>query len=88
MKKCEIIIKWSDEDQAFLADVSEFPGCVAHGDMHESALANFNQPWIYGLKRRKSLMIPSRRLKVVVLPLHKHSPNQANAANAKKRAAD
>lgn len=36
----EIIIFWSDEDRAFLADVPELPGCMAHGDSHEDALKN------------------------------------------------
>jgi predicted RNase H-like HicB family nuclease len=36
----EIIIFWSDEDQAFVADVPELPGCMAHGKSHEAALRN------------------------------------------------
>lgn len=36
----EIIIFWSDEDRAFLADVPELPGCMAHGSTHEDALRN------------------------------------------------
>ena len=40
MEKYEIIIFWSEEDQAFLADVPELPGCQAHGDSHEAALKN------------------------------------------------
>jgi len=36
----EIIIFWSDEDAAFIADVPELPGCMAHGDSHAEALAN------------------------------------------------
>ena len=39
MNHFEIIIYWSDEDQAFIADVPEMPGCMAHGDTHEQALA-------------------------------------------------
>lgn len=38
MNHYEIIIFWSDEDQAFVADVPELPGCMAHGDTHELAL--------------------------------------------------
>jgi predicted RNase H-like HicB family nuclease len=34
----EIIISWSDEDDAFLADVPELPGCMAHGSSHAEAL--------------------------------------------------
>ena len=40
MDRYEIIIYWSRDDEAFVADVPELPGCVAHGDSHESALAN------------------------------------------------
>jgi predicted RNase H-like HicB family nuclease len=36
----EIIIFWSDEDEAFVADVPELPGCMAHGASHEEALKN------------------------------------------------
>ena len=34
----EIIIFWSQEDDAFVADVPELPGCMTHGKTHESAL--------------------------------------------------
>ena len=40
MDKYEVIIYWSDEDQAFVAEVPELPGCVAHGGSQEAALAN------------------------------------------------
>ncbi len=40
MDKFEIIIFWSDEDRAFVADVPELPGCMAHGNTHEEALAS------------------------------------------------
>ena len=40
MFKYEIIIYWSDEDQAFIAEVPELPGCAAHGSTQESALAS------------------------------------------------
>ena len=39
----EIIIFWSDEDAAFVADVPELPGCMAHGSSHADALANAEQ---------------------------------------------
>ncbi|MDO8951886.1 MAG: type II toxin-antitoxin system HicB family antitoxin [Draconibacterium sp.] len=38
--KYEIIIFWSEEDQAFIAEVPELAGCMADGDTYQSALQN------------------------------------------------
>jgi predicted RNase H-like HicB family nuclease len=43
MDRYEVIIYWSDEDQAYVAEVPELPGCSAHGDTYESALSNAKQ---------------------------------------------
>ena len=43
MYKYEIILYWSNDDDAFVAEVPELPGCMAHGDTQESALKNVNQ---------------------------------------------
>jgi predicted RNase H-like HicB family nuclease len=40
MNRYEIIIYWSAEDQAFVAEVPELPGCAAHGTTQEIALAS------------------------------------------------
>jgi predicted RNase H-like HicB family nuclease len=40
MTKYEIILYWSDEDQAFIAEVPELPGCAADGATRQEALAN------------------------------------------------
>jgi len=41
--KCEVIIYWSNEDQVFVAEVPELPGCMAHGDTSEAALASAHE---------------------------------------------
>ncbi len=49
MYKYEIIIYWSNEDNAFIAEVPELPGCIAHGKTPEKALKNAKeaiQLWI------------------------------------------
>ena len=38
MTKYEVIIYWSAEDGAFVAEVPELPGCAAHGSTQEHAL--------------------------------------------------
>ena len=43
MHKYEIIIYWSSEDDAYVAEVPELPGCMAHGDTQQAALRNVNQ---------------------------------------------
>ena len=40
MYKYETIIYWSEEDYAFLAEVPELPGCMAHGSSPDQALSN------------------------------------------------
>ncbi len=40
MYKYEIIIYWNSEDEAFIAEVPELPGCMAHGSTPEDALKN------------------------------------------------
>lgn len=36
----EIIIYWSEEDNAFIAEVPELPGCTADGATYSEALAS------------------------------------------------
>ena len=42
MHEYQIITYWSDEDQVFIAEVPDLPGCIAHGDTQKSAIANAN----------------------------------------------
>ena len=49
MTRYEVIIYWSNEDEAFIAEVPELPGCAADGATHQKALSNVEviiQDWI------------------------------------------
>lgn len=47
--KYEVIIYWSYEDKAFIAEIPELPGCMADGMTHAEALENVEkiaEEWI------------------------------------------
>ena len=49
MHRYEIILYWSNEDEAFVAEAPELLGCMAHGDDQQEALKNIQdamQFWI------------------------------------------
>ena len=49
MIRYEMIIYWSEEDEAFIVEVPELPGCMADGATYQQALANAEiiiQEWI------------------------------------------
>ena len=57
----EIILYWSKEDQAFIAEVPELPGCAADGETYQEALQNVEvimQEWI---ETAEELARPIRR---------------------------
>lgn len=56
MYKYEVIIYWSDEDNAFIAEVPELPGCMADGESYNDALKNVQtiiSEWIETAKKLK-----------------------------------
>ena len=49
MYRYEVIIYWSKEDNAYIAEVPELPGCMADGTTHRQALDNVQvviEEWI------------------------------------------
>jgi predicted RNase H-like HicB family nuclease len=53
MHKYEIIIYWSNDDQAFISEVPELPGCVAHGRTPTEALVNCQEAIVLWLDTAK-----------------------------------
>ncbi|MBR8839439.1 MAG: type II toxin-antitoxin system HicB family antitoxin [Stigonema ocellatum SAG 48.90 = DSM 106950] len=52
----EISIYWSEEDQSFIAEVPELPGCAADGETYQQAVQNVEvvmQEWIATAKELK-----------------------------------
>ena len=49
MSKYEIIIYWSEEDEAFIAEVPELRGCMTDGKTYQEVISNVEviiQEWI------------------------------------------
>jgi predicted RNase H-like HicB family nuclease len=67
MIKYEVILYWSEEDQAFIAEVPELPGCMADGETYQKALANVEvvaKEWIE-TAREMGRKIPEPKGKLV-----------------------
>lgn len=64
--KYEIIIYWSSEDDAFIAEVPELPGCAADGPTYAAALANVDviiQEWMETARELgRAILEPKGRL--------------------------
>jgi len=53
--KYEIIIFWSEEDQSFIAEVPELPGCMADGQTYIEAVKNAEHVIEQWIETAKSL---------------------------------
>ena len=58
MSKYEIIIYWSDEDGAYIAEVPELPGCAADGATYQEAVAAAEQVIAEWIETAKDLGRP------------------------------
>ena len=66
MTKYEVIIYWSEEDNAFIAEVPELPGCASDGKTYQEALINVEkiiEEWLETAKElRRPIPQPKGRL--------------------------
>ena len=64
--KYEVIIYWSKDDKAFIAEVPELPGCMADGQTYQKALDNVGviaQEWLETAKHKgRAIPKPKGRL--------------------------
>ncbi|MGP8214547.1 MAG: type II toxin-antitoxin system HicB family antitoxin [Bacteroidia bacterium] len=58
MTRYEIIIYWSEEDRAYIAEVPELPGCMADGSTYRKALDNVELIIDQWIETAKSLKRP------------------------------
>ncbi|MDD5139966.1 MAG: type II toxin-antitoxin system HicB family antitoxin [Verrucomicrobiales bacterium] len=63
----EMIIWWSAEDEAYVVDVPELPGCMAHGDTRQEAIKNAEDAIKFWLKTAKDdgMAVPQPRGRLV-----------------------
>ena len=67
MTKYEIIICWSESDDAFVAEIPELKGCIAHGNTQDEALREVNyvaSEWIE-IAKEKGWQIPEPKGRLV-----------------------
>ena len=63
----EMILWWSEEDAAYVVDVRELPGCMAHGATRQDAIRNAEDAIKLWIKTAKEdgLAIPIPRGRLV-----------------------
>ncbi len=66
MYRYEVIIYWSKDDNAYIAEVPELPGCAADGKTYKQALSNIEviiKGWIETAKELgREIPVPKGRL--------------------------
>ena len=66
MSKYEVILYWSEEDSAYIAEVPELAGCMADGETMADALQNVERimaEWIETAKEMgREIPVPKGRL--------------------------
>ena len=69
--KYEIVLYWSDDDSAYIAEVPELPGCMADGKTYQEALANVEiiiHEWIETAKGlNRPIPVPKKKLCRIIL---------------------
>ncbi|MFI5195485.1 MAG: type II toxin-antitoxin system HicB family antitoxin [Chitinophagales bacterium] len=67
MNRYEVIIFWSDADKAFIAEIPELKGCIAHGETQDEVLKEVNnvaKEWLV-IAKEKGWQIPEPKGRLV-----------------------
>lgn len=64
----EMILWWSNDDEAYVVDVPELPGCMAHGTTRQEAIANAEEAITFWIEtaREDGLTVPTPRGRLLV----------------------
>ena len=64
----EMILWWSNEDDAYVVDVPELHGCMAHGATRQEAIANAEEAITFWIEtaREDGLTVPTPRGRLLV----------------------
>jgi len=54
----EMIIWWSDEDNAYVVDVPDLPGCMTHGKTRTQAIKNAEDAIAFWIRTAKADKLP------------------------------
>jgi predicted RNase H-like HicB family nuclease len=67
-QRYEMIIWWSEQDNAYVVDVPELPGCMAHGKTRTEAINNAEEAIAFWIKtaRADGLSIPEPKGRLMV----------------------
>jgi predicted RNase H-like HicB family nuclease len=74
MTKYEIIIRWSDVDGVYIAEVPELPGCMADGESYQKALANAETVIAEWIDTARSLGRPVPQPSTIIQPSRPQRP--------------
>jgi predicted RNase H-like HicB family nuclease len=89
MHKYEIILYWSQEDQCYVVEVPELPGCMAHGQTQPAALRQANeavQLWLETARQfGDPIPVPKGRLRFYAEPWEGKLDHGINHAYAGSR---
>ena len=84
MPKYEVVIFWSDEDNAYVTYAPELPGCMAHGDTYEDALKSIMEAMDLWLEVAREFgdRTPEPKIRQIAFEYETSKPELSTASGA------